>query len=155
MSDSDTNIPPENLEPVRRLLALKRHEQPPPGFRADFVGKVMDRIRAGDNAEATPWLTRWWQTLVSRPALSAALAGGTCVLLIGGMVYSSSLKPDPKAQELALPSLNGTKLGPAFYNEFFTSNPELATNTSSATRAMPSLFAPISLPVERTSFQTN
>lgn len=35
-----------DFEDIQRLIRLKRHEQPPPGFVEDFVGKLQHRQRA-------------------------------------------------------------------------------------------------------------
>ena len=83
---------------VRRLLALKRHEQPPPGYFDDFSEQVIIRIRAGERIEhfslwealswEAPWLQRIWSILETRPVAAGAFGAAICGLLMAGTLYS-------------------------------------------------------------------
>lgn len=75
-----------NFEALRHLLALKRHEIPPPGYFEDFSGHVIARIRAGEAAQSLPWLFRFFQAFEVKPAYPVALASSLCVLLLFGIV---------------------------------------------------------------------
>jgi hypothetical protein len=82
------NPPPESFDALRRLLALKRHEQPPPGYFARFPDRVLSRIEAeGDRLQPS-----WWQQL--RGALEvrplAALAYGAVALGLFAVGASAS-----------------------------------------------------------------
>jgi hypothetical protein len=81
MSENDNNF-----DALRRLLALKRHEIPPPGYFEDFSGSVIGRIRASEAAQPLPWLFRFFQAFESKPAYPVALASSLCVLLLFGIV---------------------------------------------------------------------
>ncbi len=43
----------KNFDELKRLLKLKRHEIPPPGYFNNFSGEVISRIRAGETGGST------------------------------------------------------------------------------------------------------
>jgi hypothetical protein len=71
---------PDDFRDLQRLLALKRHESPPPGYFDRFSTKVIARIEAQRIHEATPIWRRWLSELIERPALT-----GLYLLLFGGL----------------------------------------------------------------------
>jgi hypothetical protein len=100
-----------NFESLRRLLALKRHETPPPGYFANFSAAVTARIRAGDArrtasvpdrlADELPWLFRLMSAFEAKPAFAGAFASALCLLLLIGIVYAerpSDIEPQPILQ---------------------------------------------------------
>ena len=88
----------ENFDSLRRLLALKRHEQPPPRYFQNFSGHVIARIRAGERVDRSgfweslsweaPWLQRLWGSFESKPILAGALGMAVCGLLVSGIALS-------------------------------------------------------------------
>jgi hypothetical protein len=89
----------DDFQQLRRLLVLKRYEQPPPGYFNRFSGNVIARIRAGEHRLETnsvedwfaqvPWLRRFWSMLDTKPVFAGAFGLGVCALLLAGLVYSS------------------------------------------------------------------
>jgi hypothetical protein len=97
----------EQFESLRRLLALKRHEVPPPGYFNRFSGEVIARIRAGEHPSAAagerlfsqaPWLLRFLQMFEAKPAFASSFASALCLLLLFGIVYAE--RPDATPQSL-------------------------------------------------------
>jgi len=99
-----------NFESLRRALALKRHEVPPPGYFDRFSGNVIARIRAGEAVKAEGF----WSRVISLLQISEAkqmFAGGfASLLLLLGIVYaeqpevvatSQSLLPTAASQSFA------------------------------------------------------
>jgi hypothetical protein len=90
----------ENFEQLRRLLALKRHEQPPPGYFNSFSSQVIARIEAGERGDDAVgfarwiwegvWLQRLWEALAAKPALAGVFGVAVCGLLIAAVIYSDS-----------------------------------------------------------------
>ena len=74
-----------NFESLRRLLVLKRHETPPPGYFNYFSSQVLQRIRAGDTGKSANWLedlfdqALWLGKLLQafdvKPVFASAFAG--------------------------------------------------------------------------------
>src|SRR5215475_4593751 len=93
---------PENFEGLRRLLAIKRHEQPPPGYFNDFSRQVIFRIRAGEAAAAESLIARLlqplqslWTSFEAKPIVAGAFGVGVCSLLVIGLISSKRIDVDP------------------------------------------------------------
>ncbi len=92
----------DQFEQLRRLLVLKRHEQPPPGYFYRFSGQVIARIQAGDQGDgmsASSWfafhagvLQRFWASLEARPILTGALGVLVCGFFITGVALSERVE---------------------------------------------------------------
>ena len=92
-----------NFSELKRLLKLKRHEVPPPGYFNDFSAEIIARIRVGESAaggnlagrlqDQAPWLVNFLRIFEARPGVIGAFATSLCLLLFFGVVvaqYSDS-----------------------------------------------------------------
>jgi hypothetical protein len=94
----------DDFEQLRRLLALKQHEQPPPGYFHGFSRQVIVRIKAGElgnESEASTWsfgagslFQRIWATLDARPILAGAFGVAVCGFFVVGALLSDSTTAD-------------------------------------------------------------
>ncbi|HMJ64588.1 MAG TPA: hypothetical protein VK615_04490 [Candidatus Binatia bacterium] len=78
----------QNFDQLRKLLALKRYEQPPPGYFQNFSCKVITRIEAAEMAEPVSWWEKLGFGFNLRPALMCALSVVVCGLLSIGVISS-------------------------------------------------------------------
>lgn len=90
----------ENFESLRRLLVLKRHEIPPPGYFHNFSNQVVARIRAGEsqtsaNGLGLSWMSKFIDALQTKPAFAGGFAAALCLFLIGAIVYASQTESAP------------------------------------------------------------
>ncbi len=100
----------ENFEQLCKLLALKRHEIPPPRFFNEFSGRVMARLAEPPREPLT-----WWQRLGFdfdlRPALMCAVGMVVCGMLsfgiIGAMQMTDSDASMANGDPLSVPPLGG------------------------------------------------
>jgi hypothetical protein len=91
---------PDDFEQLRRLLALKRYETPPPGYFHGFSRQVIVRIKAGElgnESEVSFWsfgagsfFQRLWATLDARPAFAGAFGVAVCGFFVVGALLSDN-----------------------------------------------------------------
>jgi hypothetical protein len=97
--------PEQDFEDLKRLLKLKRHEKPPPGYFNDFSGHIIAQIKAGpktghDNLlewlyfEA-PWMERLLASFQTKPLVSWGVGAAICAVIISTLVYTQSVEPSP------------------------------------------------------------
>ena len=109
------NEPEPNFEALRKLLAVKKNEVPPPGYFNNFSSQVVSRIRLGEAKQSdgllgslfseAPWLLKIIQMLEGKPAIAGLFASVMFLFLVAGIVYTDhpqaqpdSLMPDQTAQ---------------------------------------------------------
>ena len=124
----------ENFEQLRRLLKLKRYEQPPPGYFYHFSGQVIARIQDGERGEdraligrllwEAPWLQRIWTAFETKPALAGAFGLVMCGLLIAGLVYSETADVEPVA---LIPATKSVRYSPVVASGVAGANHPLLT----------------------------
>src|SRR6266850_7387196 len=110
----------QDFEQLRRVLALKRHEQPPPGYFHNFSREVIARIRAGDRAESSnvlarlfwdaPWLQRLWAALETKPVIAGAVGVACCAVLLVS-IASFDGNADPNTAQSVAPQAMEASLG--------------------------------------------
>ena len=91
-----------NFQELKRLLKLKQHEIPPPGYFNNFSGDVISRLRTGETGgaqsmverlhEQVPWLADWLRIFESKPGVIGGFAVSLCLLLLFGVVMAE--RPD-------------------------------------------------------------
>jgi len=106
---------PEEFDQLRRLLVLKRHEQPPPAFFNHFSDKIIARIEAEGLVMRPRWWHRLFPELDAKPVLACAYGLVITGLLVVGLGITESLGPE----ESAAPTLG---------NPWFAQTPALPPN---------------------------
>jgi hypothetical protein len=99
----------QNFESLRRLLALKRYETPPPRYFNNFSRQVLARIRAGEVETSVglaerlgiSWLLKWLQAFEATPAYAGSFATVLCLLLLFGAVMAQ--RPEGGSQAFLQP----------------------------------------------------
>ena len=99
------NSDPENFDSLRRLLALKRHEQPPPGYFNDFSRRVIARIEASESdAPAGRWWSRFWSALETKPIVAGGFGAAVCAAVIMG-ILNSEMAPVASVSPVLVPEM--------------------------------------------------
>src|SRR5438105_2359061 len=93
----------DSFEQLRKLLALKRHELPPPRYFHEFSGQVIARLHALETAQPVSWRQRLGLDFDFKPAMMGAFGVVVCGLLLIGVLTSMAM-PQPSASQIAFPS---------------------------------------------------
>jgi hypothetical protein len=80
----------DQFEGLQKLLALKRHEVPPPGFFNDLSAKIRAEIIMERQNPPSFW-QRFFAPLTLKPQLAYAFAGSFCGILLLAFSYSAGL----------------------------------------------------------------
>lgn len=95
----------QEFEQIKKLLKLKQHEVPPPGYFHNFSGEVISRIRAGEAERPRTfmerlqneagWLHRFLQIFEARPGVVGGFATSLCLLLLLTVVFAENSEVAP------------------------------------------------------------
>ena len=84
---------PEEFESLRKLLALKKYEQPPPGYYRRLPDQIRARIKADEDLSKE---SGWWTWMVARfdarPAMVCVYGCGLSALLLLGFRVSEEFE---------------------------------------------------------------
>jgi hypothetical protein len=100
----------DNFEQIRKLLALKRHEQPPPGYFQNLSARIISRLEAAETGQPTLW-ERLGFAFGSKPAFVCAVGVIACGLLCIGLLSTvqGNMPPvaEPRFADAQLPMMAG------------------------------------------------
>lgn len=156
----------ENFDSLRRLLALKRHEQPPPGYFNRFSTDVIARIEAGEARgpawanliDAAPWLQNFWRALEGKPVFVGLFGAAVCGLLVTGILRSE--QPEPAQPMAVVGTDHSLGVGDGAAAILANTQPAIATPVAFTSSTNPvasgtgSLFDQVQLPTAQPASQT-
>ncbi|HEY3856621.1 MAG TPA: hypothetical protein VGO67_19730 [Verrucomicrobiae bacterium] len=135
----------ENFETLRKLMALKRHEVPPPGYFNRLPRSIISRIERGEGK--LTFLERISAEFTIRPGFAYAFAIAACGALTTSL-YSVKTQSVATGEQPAVASGWRTgSTGQAFANEYNPAEPlHVAnwlgnTNPGAIMPELPSLFS--------------
>jgi hypothetical protein len=100
------NSEPDDFEALRKLMALKRHEQPPPGY----FGRLPDRITSRIEREGSD--PGFWERILAGFTFRPAFAYSFALAAFGALTFSviSSVRTQPQDSAQTPPG-NGWRNG--------------------------------------------
>ena len=138
----------QDFERLRQVLALKRHETPPPRYFKELPGRILSRLAKPESPERDSLWTRLGRLLGERPmfATAAGVAAG-CALLAGlGFVI---LQDAAQMDSAGIPPLSSH--GVALTGELNAANPvSLASSNANAGTELFNSFQPQAIPASAT-----
>ena len=140
--------PEENFEKLTKLMSLKRHEVPPPGYFHDLPRKITARIERGERERENSLWENLFGALGRKPAFIYSFMGMISGIIVLGMVYAARVQPDQNAMRatpdqswaVVPPSQNGDAQSRPVDLVTFPASQFSSTNPVISTDAFPSLW---------------
>ncbi len=145
------NTEPENFEALQKLLKIKKHEQPPPGYFNELPRKVWMRIEQ-EESRGSFW-NRWFQAFGLKPSVAYAFGLIICGTLIVSIGSALKTAPESTASH-SLPqneSFTSVPLSPPAISKIGAFPEQEFTPTNPVTSGEP-LYPGMKLRVEPVSF---
>lgn len=138
------NSDQENFENLRKLLALKKYEQPPPRYFSELPGRIWTRIEREE--QTTSFWSRFFPNLGLSPAFAYSFGLLACGALVFGIGYTLNTEPEqttaigfnPNENELLASPRLATKGAVELNN--FQATQLASTNPVINSEPLPSLF---------------
>jgi len=90
----------QDFQQLKRLLAIKRHEQPPPGYFNSFSREVIGSLRAnagsqraGEEGNLALRIFSFLERFQVKPFWAVAFGAAACVAMIGAVIYLEEPNP--------------------------------------------------------------
>jgi hypothetical protein len=136
-----SNQDPEGFETVRKALALKKYEQPPPGYFNRLPNQIMARIEAGEGQ------TKFWERFIPsftlRPAMAYGFGLAMCGAVVMGVYYTSNTQVANTTSPMTASSMTASQqvilTAPASAPTLASHN-EVSVNSTNPVTQQPSLF---------------
>jgi len=148
----------ENFDALRKLLSLKRHEVPPPGYFDHLPRRISTRIYAHEGAPSFfESIMEWFRVNASLAyAFSLTACGALAVSIIYG-ARAEGARADAQPRDLAVSWVGrdanalASEVSESTRHELHTANWVANTNPASPSYGLPSLFA---RPMQPATMQT-
>ena len=86
------NSEPKGPIELQKMLALKRHEQPPTQFFRSLSGSVIERLQTAEPPPEPTWRQKAGLDFDAKPVLVCATGVGVCGLLLLGLISSQHVE---------------------------------------------------------------
>lgn len=144
------NDAPENFEQLQKLLAFKRHEQPPPGYFNRLPGQIIARLRAEDARQQKSFLEKLFAGTFFRPVVAYGFLGVFCALAATGVVLTLTSQPEtpmarpisPEPHRMGAASGGDTAISSSLVPSLSLSLSPASLNGGSTTNAIDSTDSP-------------
>lgn len=114
---------PQEFESLRKLLALKRHEIPPPGYFNSFSNEVLEGIKREQAAASVGLVGQLMSLFRARPALSWSFSTAmVLVLFAASSLFDGQDGVNHPVPSMASPTVANHAPAPATAGMVFSTN---------------------------------